>query len=191
MFTDTYKEWLRIGDDLVENPKDPKGPKIPNPKGTPNTKLAPFASNEENELYLPESTSYKHTQFGYTYPELQPWEFETREQYLQAIRERIDRLYTTTSTMALLLPENRDAAEQQMKMMTVANFELENIPAPLLELAPVEVIKRSTKNVLRGIDDYNNATFGVADEDLSWNSEDYVANILYERYVSTRINECA
>jgi hypothetical protein len=126
--------------------------------------------------------SFKHNEFGYTYPELQKWLFTKdghfdQQAYFDSIHEHIERLYSTTPKTALLLKANKKVAKAQMSAMTPANLQVENFPPALLELAP----KPAT--------DGAQARLGAAapDEEFgdpahtSWENNDYVVNVVYER----------
>lgn len=68
------------------------------PTGNPDTqctKLAPFRPNLSGTYYTPD-TVRDWMQFGYSYPELQPWNYQTTKEYLLSIYTDIAELYRVT-----------------------------------------------------------------------------------------------
>lgn len=128
--------------------------------------------------------SYKHKEFGYTYPELQKWLFTKAGQfdekaYFASIHEHIERQYSTTPKTALLLKANKSVAKAQMHAMTPANLQVENFPPPLLEMVPKDVSDGAQAPLGAVPDDgFGNPTHA------SWQSDDYVVNVVYERYIT-------
>ncbi|EMR68281.1 putative tyrosinase precursor protein [Eutypa lata UCREL1] len=60
------------------------------------TQLAPFRPNNSGTYYTPD-TVREWMQFGYSYPELQPWKYKTTEDYLLSINTDIAKLYRATA----------------------------------------------------------------------------------------------
>jgi tyrosinase len=147
----------------------------------PEAKLSPFSTDDKGNLFTSVTCSFKHQEFGYTYPELKKWLFTKdgqfdQEAYFNSIHKDIERLYSTTPKAALLLKSNRKAAQQQMSAMTAENLLVENFPPALLDMVPKPVL------------DSAQAPLGTVSDDAfgdpvpaSWQSNDYVVNVVYER----------
>ena len=98
--------------------------------------------------------------------------------YFESIHKDIERLYSTTPKATLLLKSNKKAAQAQMAAMTPENLQIENFPPPLLDMVPKAVPDR-VQVPLRSISD---DLFGDP-APASWQSNDYVVNVVYERFV--------
>lgn len=147
----------------------------------PETHLYPFSSDTKGTAFTSVTCSYKQKEFGYTYPELQKWLFTkdghfNQQAYVDSIHEHIERQYSTTPKTALLLKANKTVAKAQMRAMTPANLQVENFPPPLLEMVP-KPASGGAQAPLGAVpdDDFGNPTHA------SWKSNDYVANVVYER----------
>jgi hypothetical protein len=88
----------------------------------------------------------------------------------------IERFYSTTPKAALLLKSNAKVAEKQMAAMTPENLQIENFPKPLLDL----VSKSVADDAEVPIENVSEDSYGHP-EALSWQSNDYVINVVYER----------
>ena len=174
LFSPQVQKWLKSGSD---GGADQDGPEA---------SLTPFAGDTKGNIFTSVTCSYKHNEFGYTYPELQKWQFTkggvfNQKAYFDSIHATIERLYSTTPKTALLLKPNQRAAKAQMAAMTPANLQVENFPPPLLKM----VQKPETNGATNGA---HQAPLGNPPEDefgtpahASWESNDYVANVVYER----------
>jgi tyrosinase len=82
------------------------------PTGRPDTQctqLAPFRPNVSGTYYTPD-TVRDWMQFGYSYPELQPWNYKTTEDYLLSVYTAIAKLYRVTANSILdSFPKSQDA----------------------------------------------------------------------------------
>lgn len=144
------------------------------------TELTPFVTTEE-KTFTSVDCSFKHQEYGYTYPELQKWKFTKdgvldRKAYTTSILAEIERFYSTTPKAALLLKSNANVAEKQMAAMTPENLQIENFPKPLLDL----VSKSVADDAGVPIENVSEDSYGHP-EALSWQSNDYVINVVYER----------
>lgn len=125
--------------------------------------------------------SFTHQKYGYTYPELKRWLFTKdgvldRKAYTASILAEIERFYSTTPKAALLLKANAKVAAKQMAAMTPENLQIENFPKPLLDL----VSKSVADDAEVPIENFTEDAYGHP-EALSWQSNDYVVNVVYER----------
>lgn len=153
--------------------------KLKEPDG-PRKDLSPFY-DDQGKVFTSETCSFKHQKFGYTYPELKKWLFIKngqldQEAYVDSIHKDIERLYSTTPKVALLLKSNQKAAHAQMAAMTAENLQVENFPPPLLDMVPKPVSDSAQAPLGTVSDD----AFG-APAPASWQSNDYVVNVVYER----------
>jgi tyrosinase len=168
LYTPQTNEWLKTDD----------------PDEGPQVELRPFPDAEGN-LFTSRTCTFKHQKFGYTYPELKKWQFTKDGQfdevaYIDSITKEIERLYSTTAKAALLLKSNETVAKKQMAAMTAENIKVENFPAPLLDMVPAPVLD-GAQNPLGDVTAISEESFGDP-ESTSWKSNDYVANVVYERY---------
>ncbi|KAF2501891.1 Di-copper centre-containing protein [Lophium mytilinum] len=148
----------------------------------PEAKLSPFSTDEEGNLFTSVTCSFKHQEFGYTYPELKKWVFTKdgkfdQEAYSNSIHTEIERLYSTTPKAALLLQSNKKAARQQMAAMTAENLLVENFPPALIDMVPKPV----SDSIQAPLGDISSDAFGDP-APASWQSNDYVVNVVYERF---------
>jgi hypothetical protein len=153
----------------------------------PATHLFPFSKDTEGNIYTSVTCSFKHKEFGYTYPELQKWLFTkgghfNQQAYVDAIHAHIERLYSTTPKSALLLKANKSVAKAQMSAMTPANLQVENFPPALLEMVPKPVLDGAQAPIQAPREGVSNDEFGNPNH-TTWQNKDYVVNVVYERYI--------
>lgn len=173
LFSPQTRKWLNTGSDGGDN------------KDGPAAALNPFSADTKGNIFTSVACSYKHNEFGYTYPELQKWLFTkggifNQQAYFDSIHAQIERLYSTTPKTALLLKGNQKVAKAQMAAMTPANLQVENFPPALLEMAHKPVTNGAQAPIGKIPDD----EFGNPAH-ASWKSNDYVANVVYERWAPT------
>lgn len=160
LYPQAYKDWLN------SNPTN-HGPK---------TQLAPFLG-QDGKYFTSHTVSGIHTKQGlnYTYPELQRWQYKTDKEYTDSIVATIERLYSATPKTSLLLKQNVKAREIQMANMTPLNLAVENFPPPLVEQLTQPLTLQSSET--------EDHAYGAPPKTLEWKNNDYVVNVVYERYV--------
>jgi hypothetical protein len=147
---------------------------------------------------------------GYTYPELQKWlpAYKTngvfdRVKYEAAIRTTIEQMYSTTGKSVTLLPGMENTAKKLMSACSEKACKYENFPPGLLELREnlleqaVTIAGETVKAGANLLGEVGGALFGGGMGskphgggtpkpfvDFSWESQDYICNILYDRFVS-------
>lgn len=155
LFAEQYGEWLKS---------------TAEPKDNSQTPLIPFCKDDQSTAYKSTDSSLKFDEFGYAYPELQRWKYDSDEAYLQSIREAISSLYATTAPTVLLLKSNKQARQAVVKSVSPEDLITSFVPPVLVEEAAAEPAVALT------------ASDG-AQEDISWEHDDYVVNVVYERSV--------
>ncbi len=165
LYPEKYDSWLntRVSEPDFANPQ-------------PDTGLAPFHMDANGRLFRSVNCS-KPKQLGYTYPELQTWlaKYKTNSifdarKYKAALKADIELKYSTTGKSALLLPENEDIATVHLSNMTAENIEIENFP-PVLA-AKLSEVKAAHPEPIEPLGQE------------SWKENDYVCNVVYDRYVT-------
>ncbi|KAH6901187.1 tyrosinase [Coprinopsis sp. MPI-PUGE-AT-0042] len=71
-------------------------------KITPTDSLKPFHVDTKGSFYSPDS-SRRHFDLGYTYPELQPWNFASEKEYQEKIETTIDKMYAPPASTQLVI----------------------------------------------------------------------------------------
>lgn len=164
LYPEKYDSWLntRVNRPTYANPQ-------------PDTGLAPFHMDAKGTPYKSVNCS-KPKQLGYTYPELQTWlaKYKTNgvfdaPKYKAALKADIELKYSTTGKSALLLAENEDVATVHLSNMTAENLEIENFP-PVLA-AKMSEVKSAHPEPIEPLGQE------------SWKQNDYIFNVVYDRYV--------
>lgn len=137
--------------------------------------LSPFHIDKNGTYYDSFSCSYQQKTLGYTYPELQRWldKYKTngafdKQKYQTQLRKDIELKYSTTGKSLLQLPEQEQIATAHMSAMTAENLAIENFPQRLVEIAEQA---------------NSEAPKPSAPPAASWEENDYVVNVVYDRYV--------
>ncbi len=158
---------------------------------TPQTALAPF-HNDTHAHYWNSEQARHTTALGYTYPELQKWLPEynvnshfNEESYMNAIRAQLDDLYSTTAKLFVGQPsaQIKIAASSPTQAGTVVERNL-FIP-PKVEAEVQKHLDKITKVVSHAKETEHapsRARGGNGDKQVEKN--DYIVNILYEKYHS-------
>ena len=172
MFEKETRKWLDVDGD-------------PGDKNSPNYPLVPFTSDAKGTVFDSRGVAYKQVEHGYTYPELQKWRYTKdgkfdEEAYKASIHATIERLYSTTPKAALLLKSNKKAAQVQMAAMTAENLQVENFPPALVALAS----KSAVNDANAPSKEVSEAGYGEPAA-ASWKSNDFVVNVVYDRYVNS------
>jgi len=164
-----YRKWLN-STDKPEN-------------DSPTTKLGPFCLDGNNTLHDSKTVSFKHDNFGYTYPELQRWKFPNDDAYLRSIRVAIDALYPTTDKASLLLKDNTKPRAALMKSVTADNLRASFFPPEVVKEAPQQVREgaKVPESEVPESEVPPDTPAEATSTHLSWESNDYVVNVVYKR----------
>ncbi|KAI9868865.1 MAG: hypothetical protein M1813_004716 [Trichoglossum hirsutum] len=100
-------KWFRVNEVFMDDGTWSIGTSKPD---TQCTQLAPFRPNTSGAYYTPDTVRDWMQQFGYSYPELQPWNYATNEEYIDSINAAIATLYGSLKVSVLdSIPKSKDA----------------------------------------------------------------------------------
>ncbi|KAL9050230.1 MAG: hypothetical protein Q9162_006765 [Coniocarpon cinnabarinum] len=146
------------------------------------TPLIPFSKDENRQPYTSDSC-WAFKKLGYSFPELQDWDPKfnpgghfDRTRYEQSIRQTIELLYSTTGKTVLQLPENAKLATVHLSQLNAQNLTVEQFPPALAEKAEQVMSPLGRAAVVQ------NRPLVVNHSSDSWESNDYIVNVLYDRF---------